>query len=96
MTPYSAKLLQDGDKYEDCPAGVAKPKVLEFEVAIMKDLSLQFVSPRLIGGKLDLCIVRVSVPCDQSAKRQSNYDHDQQHNSKESQRQMLPRPAPVG
>jgi hypothetical protein len=95
MTPYSAELLQEGDKYENCPAGVAHPKVLELEVAIMEDLSLELVSPRKIWGKLDLCIVRVSKPCDESAKRQSNYDDDQQHNSKDSQRQVLPRPAPV-
>ena len=95
MPPYSAELLQEGDKYENCPAGVAHPKVLELEVAIMEDLSLELVSPRQIWGKLDLRIVRISVPCDESAKRHPNYDHDQQHNRKDSQRQVLPRPAPV-
>jgi hypothetical protein len=93
--PYRAKLRQDGVKYENCPAGVAHPKVLEFEVAILKDLLLQSVSPGPIFGKLDLCIVSVSVPCDEGADGQSNYDHDQQHDSKESERQMLPSPAPV-
>ena len=37
----------------------------------------------------------VSVPSNESAQRQSNHDHDEQSDSKESQRQMLPRPAPM-
>ena len=93
--PYRAELLQDGDKYENCPAGMSHPEVLKFEVAAMENLSLQLLSPRLIFGKLDLALVSVSVPRDESAEGQPNHDHDQQGDGKESKRQMLPRPAPV-
>jgi hypothetical protein len=37
---YRAILLKDTDKYEDGPAGVAHPEILEFVIAAVKDLLL--------------------------------------------------------